>query len=153
MTLWAWWWMAAFALLVVELMTGTFYVLMIALGVAAGGAAAWAGGDFTVQLGVSAVVATVAVVALRRSRWGGRLGSADIAADPKQTLDIGQRVHVTEWQDGRARVSYRGSQWDAQLAEGEPPTVGTFYIREVRGTRLVVSAHAGSAPVSSSNQL
>lgn len=145
MTLWAWWWIAAFALLIVELMTGTFYVLMIALGAAAGGLAAWAGGDLTVQLAVSAVVAAVAVVALRRSPWGGRLRKTDMAADPEQTLDIGQHVHVTEWVEGRARVNYRGSQWEALLAEGESPAIGSFYIREVRGTRLVLSAKSPSA--------
>lgn len=135
------WLVLAFALVIVELVTGTFYVLMIALAFGAGGLAALAGFGTAMQFVIAAVVGAVAIVALRRSRFGGRRGSSDPAVDPEQTLDIGQVVHVDVWRDSKARVMYRGTQWDAVLAAGESPSIGNFYIREVHGSRLTLSAH------------
>ena len=58
------WAIAGLALVIVELLTGTFYLLM--LGVAAFGAAgaAWLGYDFSVQVIVAAVVAGVGCYAV-----------------------------------------------------------------------------------------
>ncbi|MGH8781266.1 NfeD family protein, partial [Paraburkholderia sp.] len=71
------WWGAAGVLIVLELLTGTFYLLMIALGVIAGGLAHWAGAPSHVQFGCAAAVAAIAVIVLRRSRFGGRRAGVD----------------------------------------------------------------------------
>ncbi len=137
---WAIWFVLAFALLFVELMTGTFYVLMIALAAAAGGLAALFGLGTALQLVIAGAVGTAATLILRRSRFG-RRAQKDPSTDPEQSLDIGQVVQVPAWNNGTARVVYRGTHWDAVLAPGEAETTGSLYIREVRGTRLTVSAH------------
>ena len=53
------WWLMAGVLVVAELATGTFYLLMIALGAVAGALAAHAGLGTEVQLSAAAVVAAL----------------------------------------------------------------------------------------------
>ncbi|MDP5007440.1 MAG: NfeD family protein [Glaciimonas sp.] len=132
-------------LIIAELFTGTFYLLMVALGLIAGGIAALIGFSMESQLLVAAVVAVVATIALRRSRFG-RRGRVQAERDPNVNLDIGQIVTINAWQqsagDGgvnTARVMYRGAQWDVELASGEVAHVGQFLIQEIRGSRLIVT--------------
>lgn len=137
---WLWFGVAGLTI-VLELATGTFYLLMVALGMAAGGLAATTGLSWPVQLVTAAVVAAIAVALLRRSRFGRRRVKMDVTRDPNVNLDIGQRLHVdaVAWQpDGRARAMYRGAEWDIELLPGEPAQTGWFVIREVRGSRLFV---------------
>ena len=56
------WWLLAGALVALELMTGTFYLLMLAIGAAAGALAALAGLDLTAQVVTAAAVGGLAVV-------------------------------------------------------------------------------------------
>lgn len=141
MTDWMLWCVLAGVAVIFELFTGTFYVLMIAIGLTAGGATAWLGFSNSVQLIIAGVTGVVAVYVLRRSRFGKRLEPAvDPRRDPNVNLDIGQTLRVDQWVDGSARVMYRGTMWDVQIAEGEEPVPGNFIIREVRGNRLILSS-------------
>ncbi len=144
MSAYAWWWIASFALLIVELMTGTFYVLMIALALGAGGLVALAGAGFALQMAVASLVGISATLLLRRSRFGKIEKSQEASTDPMQSLDIGQTVQVKHWENGQARVTHRGSAWNAVMADGEAPVAGTLKIVEVRGTRLTLSAQKNS---------
>ncbi|MGV4398221.1 NfeD family protein, partial [Pandoraea pneumonica] len=83
-----WLWFGVAGLIVVlELASGTFYLLMVALGVAAGGIAALLRADGPLQWVVAAIVAGVAVWLLRRSRFGQRRIKVDASADPNTNLD------------------------------------------------------------------
>ncbi|MHA4866114.1 NfeD family protein [Duganella sp. PWIR1] len=141
---WSYWLAAAGLTVILELFTGTFYLLMIAIGLAAGSAAALLGFGEAVQLLVAAVVGVGATVALRRSRFGLQHQRVQAERDPNVNLDIGQTVHVPAWQDGAARVMYRGALWDVVLEAGATPGAipapGQYTIREVRGSRLIVAA-------------
>ncbi|HWT70595.1 MAG TPA: NfeD family protein [Oxalicibacterium sp.] len=141
MSNWMIWFAAACVLLVAEMATGTFYLLMIAIGAAVGGIVALGGANGTLQCVLAAVVAVAATAILWRSRFG-RKSAIDAAHDPDVNLDIGQNVEVGEWRIGpdapaRARVMYRGAMWDVELAAGDA-VAGSFMIREVRGNRLIV---------------
>lgn len=142
MTDWAIWFVLAGVLIGAELFTGTFYLLMIALGVAAGGIAALSGALMEWQLLVAAIVGMAAVLVLRRSRFG-RSRKSDANNDPNVILDIGQTVDVAAWQEHGsqhiARVPYRGAMWDVELQSGHHATAGAFVIREIRGSRLIVA--------------
>ncbi|MBV7535015.1 NfeD family protein [Duganella sp. sic0402] len=144
MTDWSYWLAAAGATVILELFVGTFYLLMIAIGLAAGGAAALLGFGPALQLLVAAVVGVAATVALRRSRYGRAQERVQAERDPNVNLDIGQTVHVPAWQDNVARVMYRGALWDVELDIGVTPGAiaapGAYTIREVRGSRLIVAA-------------
>ena len=141
---WSYWLVAAGALVIVELFIGTFYMLMIAIGLAAGALAALLGLSAALQTLVAALVGVAATVALRRSRFGMQHQRVQAERDPNVNLDIGQTVHVPAWQDGVARVMYRGALWDVELdrtATGAAvPAPGQYIIREVRGSRLIVAA-------------
>jgi membrane protein implicated in regulation of membrane protease activity len=133
------WFVIAFGLLIAELMTGTFYLLMIAIGCAIGGLAAWAGASLPLQFVVGAAVGIAATMVLRRTRWGiGRLHT-DPAENRDVILDIGEVVQVNAWQDGTAHVRYRGCRWDATLEPGAVPRVGAQVIKAIRGSTLVVA--------------
>jgi membrane protein implicated in regulation of membrane protease activity len=135
---WMNWLAAAGVLVVLELMSGTFYLLMIAIGLTFGALAALAGASTPVQTIAAALVGVLATGLLHRSRFG-RPNKHSPARDHNVNLDIGQRVTVPAWQDGRARVMYRGALWDVELGQGATPHSGDFRIVEVQGSRLIVS--------------
>jgi hypothetical protein len=58
------------------------------------------------------------MIALRRSGLG-RKQKRDTSTNPDVNLDIGATLTVDAWHDGRARVQYRGADWDVELANGE----------------------------------
>ena len=134
---WVGWFVAAGAVLILELFTGTFYLLMIAIGMGAGGLVALAGANGSGQAAVAAIVGVVATLLLRRSRFG-KAARRDAAQDPNVNLDIGQSVAVAHWVDGVARVMYRGALWDVELIAGSDTQAGHYTIRAVRGSRLIV---------------
>jgi membrane protein implicated in regulation of membrane protease activity len=140
MSVLSYWLAAAGVTVILELFSGTFYLLMIAIGLAAGAVAAWLGASAEVQLLVAAVVGVAATIALRRSRYGRQQQRVQAERDPNVNLDIGQTVNVPAWQDGAARVMYRGALWDVELAPGSSAAPGPYTIREVRGSRLIVAA-------------
>ena len=134
---WVWWFVLAFLLLVAELLTGTFYLLMIAIALAGAGLASLLGASLSVQLLVAAALGFGGAILLRRLRFG-RLENAQ--AEPLQNMDVGQTVRVDGWTGGRtARANYRGAQWDVELAPGEEPQPGEFVIQSIQANRLVVA--------------
>lgn len=132
------WWVGVGVLVVAELLTGTFYLLMIALGFLAGALLQLAGFAPHVQVAAAAAVAIIAMIVLRRSGLG-RKQKRDTSANPDVNLDIGSTVTVDAWHDGRARVQYRGADWDVELATGERDDAHE-YQSAVRGNSLVVVA-------------
>ncbi len=134
------WWIAAGAAIAAELGTGTFYLLMIALGLAAGAIAAHLGMVEPGQFLVAAIVgggATAIWDWRRRSRRGATL---ETASDRDVNLDVGERIHVTDWANDRtARVSYRGSSWQARLQPGAVAAAGAHVVTAVEGNWLVLA--------------
>ena len=57
MDLWLFWTIVGFVLVIVELATGTFYLLVLGLGAFAAALVAWAGGNMLIQAVVGGVVA------------------------------------------------------------------------------------------------
>ncbi|KWE72224.1 NfeD family protein [Burkholderia ubonensis] len=133
------WWIGVGVLVVGELLTGTFNLLMIALGFLVGGLLQVAGFAPHVQFGAAALVAIGAMIALRRSGLG-RRQKRDASANPDINLDIGATLTVDAWRDRRARVLYRGAEWDVELAEGERDDARLYQVHAVRGNCLVVVA-------------
>ena len=143
MTQWMMWAIAAGMVVILELFTGTFYLLMIAIGIAVGGIAAWFGLSNGIQFLVAAVVGVMATVILNRSKLGKGRGPTS-ARDPNVNLDIGQTIRVDLWvlqSDGSAtaRAAHRGAQWDIDFAGTGVPAAGTYLITEMRGSRLLVA--------------
>ena len=135
---WVNWMIGAGILVVAELFTGTFYLLMIAIGLACGGIAAMLGLSGPMQTLIAAATGLVATSILHRSRFG-RPAKASATRDQNVNLDIGARVTVHAWNNGRARVMYRGALWDVELGSGAIAEAGDFRIVEVQGNRLIVA--------------
>jgi membrane protein implicated in regulation of membrane protease activity len=119
----------------VELVTGTFYLLAVGAAFVIGGLVAWLGFEGWVQLAVASVASVAGVVVAHR--W--RKSRAQTPQMPG--LDIGQTVKVIEWREnGTARVQYRGSYWDAELATPHTSRHESMLIKEMRGSVLVLTA-------------
>ena len=135
----SWWWIGAGVLVAAELATGTFYLLMIALGAVAGALAAHVGLGGTAQLAAAAIVGGGAT-ALWHWRRAHAPRSAPFQSNRDVNLDVGERVRVDAWgADRTARVSYRGTGWTVVYQGDGPPAPGEFAIAAVEGNRLVVT--------------
>lgn len=132
------WWLLAGAAVVVELLTGTFYLLMLGIGMAAGALAAHAGAGQSTQLVAAAIVGGGAVAGwhlVRRRHFSPRSRGAGTNLD----LDAGERVTVDAWKaDNTSTVRYRGTVWTAVPAGGTPEGTGPHRVRHVDGSKLVV---------------
>jgi membrane protein implicated in regulation of membrane protease activity len=133
------WWLLAGAAVALELVTGTFYLLMLAVGMVAGALAAYLGAPVMAQIVVAAVIGGGAVVAWN---WKRRKNPkpAQVQANRDVQMDIGETVHVQQWNaDATASVKYRGAQWSVMLADNDAaPQPGLFKIKELHGNRLIV---------------
>jgi membrane protein implicated in regulation of membrane protease activity len=130
------WAILGLTLVIVELLTGTFYLLM--LGIAAFGAAlaAWLGQGIGVQAIVAAVISGCGC-------YGVHVYRAKNATRQMAQVDAGQPASFENWVDQgarRARVRYRGASWDA-LVEGEMAVEsGTpLYVVSTHGNTLKVT--------------
>ena len=130
------WLIAGFLLVIVELATGTFYLLVLGVACFAGAGLAYAGGEFAWQALVAEAVALAGVVAVQRYKKATR-------AKRMQGLDFGQPAAFDSWVNkdaGQARVKYRDALWDAQIAgaiAGERGEV--LYVNSIDGNTLKVS--------------
>ncbi len=132
------WWVLTGVVVAVELMTGTFYLLMLSMGMVAGAIAAHLGATTATQLVVAAVVGGGFVVAWRRYKQT-QPHPLPAGANRDAILDVGESVHVDSWgPDGTGSVKYRGAQWNVALVAGATPVPGLHRIVEVVGSRLVV---------------
>ncbi len=138
---WMIWSALAGVVVILEMLTGTFYLLMVALGLFAGAVAAWMNMGFAAQLLAASVVAGVGILLLYRSRFG-KSEQESANRNPDVNMDIGQILQVQDWRELQAgvyqgRTSYRGAMWDVELqhAAAQP---GSYKIVEVQGSKLLV---------------
>lgn len=134
MAIYVYWFILALVLFGMEMATGTFYLLVLSVAMAVAGLVALAGLAVALQLVFGAVTAVVGTILLRN--WKGKQAS-DTAG---QNLDIGQPVRLVSWgEQGKARVHYRGADWDAELEPADGARDGALYIKAMRGSVLVVA--------------
>ncbi|WP_440114631.1 NfeD family protein [Acidovorax sp. BL-A-41-H1] len=132
------WWLAAGAVVVAELLTGTFYLLMVALGLVAAALAAHMGLSAAMQIVAAAAVGGVAVVGWYHHKKK-RPEDPSARADRSVNLDVGETILISEWSsDGTTQVKYRGASWTAIHRPGVAPTTGMHKVVELVGNRLLV---------------
>jgi len=130
------WLVAGVALIVAELVTGTFFLLVLGIAALVGSGIGYAGGALVWQSLVAAVVAVAGVVWVHRYK-------RTLGPKRMQGLDVGQPAAFESWVNksaGHARVKYRDALWDAQIAgdaSGEPGEI--LYVVSVDGNTLKVS--------------
>lgn len=131
------WAIAGFILIIIELITGTFYLLVLGIAALVGALVAFLGGNFWTQalLGGSAALLGTYFV----HQWWARHPRT---AKGSNDLDRGQTVVLESWVNeagGFARVRYRGSSWDAQVT-GTAQLNDVLYIHGQESGLLRVSA-------------
>jgi len=130
------WSILGLTLVIVELLTGTFYLLM--LGIAAFGAAlaAWLGQGFPVQVIVAAVISALGC-------YGVHMYRTRNSTRQMTPVDSGQPARFEGWIDEGARlarVAYRGASWDARVAGDAAVDAGALlYVVTANGNTLEVS--------------
>ena len=130
------WLIAGFGLVIAELVSGTFYLLVLGIACFAGAGVAYAGSTLAVQAGVAALVALIGLACVHRYR-------RRITPGRMRGLDIGQPASFERWINkgaGRARVRYRDALWDAEVAgEAAGESGEILYVTSVNGNTLTVS--------------
>lgn len=133
------WWLITGLIVALELMTGSFFLLMIAIGMAAGATAAHFGASLVQQL-LSAALVGAAATAMWYQWRRLRPSTLKAAYNPDVNLDVGQQVQVDVWEpSGHATVKYRGADWKAVLHNPNGDQVaapGRYRIVAVYGSQL-----------------
>jgi len=130
------WLIAGFILVIAELMTGTFYLLVLGIAALVGAGVGYASGALVWQAIGAAIVAVGGVVWVNQYK-------KKLAPQRMQGLDFGQPAAFDSWVNkgaGHARVKYRDALWDAQIAGDisvEPGEI--LYITSIDGSTLKVS--------------
>jgi membrane protein implicated in regulation of membrane protease activity len=131
------WLLLGLALVITELLTGTFYLLVLGVAAFGAGAVAWFGGGFALQSIAAAVLALLGAYLVHAYR-------ARNAERQMVSIDAGQPANFEKWVDqpaGLARVRYRGASWDARLeSEASLQPGALVYVLGTEGNTLKVSA-------------
>jgi membrane protein implicated in regulation of membrane protease activity len=134
------WWVAAGAVVAAELATGTFYLLMIALGLVGAALAAHLGLGLPLQVAAAALVGGGATALWHWRRVRDPSNPEPVARNRDVNLDVGERVTVDAWEpDQTARVTYRGSVWRARRQPGATEATGEHVVQAVEGNWLVLA--------------
>ena len=130
------WLLAGFGLVIIELLTGTFYLLMLGVACFGGAAIAYAGRGFEAQIIVAAILAAAGC-------YGVHIHRAKNSKDQMASVDAGQPANFESWVDeggGLARVRYRGASWDARVdGQGALEAGALLYVEQLEGHTLKVS--------------
>lgn len=118
------WWLAALLVAMLEVLSGTFYLLAVALGLATVALAVSLGQALTVALIGGSVVMALAVFSV--ARWRRQRASAATAMPDDDLGGEVQLVRLAADSPHHGRVRHRGCEWDAELDyAGPPPVPGT----------------------------
>lgn len=130
------WAILGLTLVIVELLSGTFYLLMLGLAAFGAAIAAWMGQGFGVQAVVAAVIAAAGC-------YGVHVYRAKNVKGQMAPIDAGQPASFESWVDRGARlarVRYRGASWDALVDGDASPDAGALlYVVSTSGNTLKVT--------------
>ena len=133
---WLAWGVLGLALVIAELLTGTFYLLMLGVAAFGGAAVAGLGQPFAVQVIVAVVVAAAGCYGVHAYRANNR-------SQQMPSIDAGMPANFENWVDAGARlarVRYRGASWDAHVEGADPLEPGaTVYVLATDGNTLKVA--------------
>jgi len=139
------WWILTGLFVALELLSGTFYLLMLALGAAAGALAAHSGLPPALHWVAFTLVGGAAVLALYVARR--KLTRRSAQNLQHDDLDLGATVDVNHWSaDGTTRVHYRGSEWSARQRRAAALHLGPHRIVGRDGIVLLIEPLPAAQP-------
>ncbi len=104
------WIVAGFLLVIGEMLTGTFYLLFIALGCFAAAGTAQVQAPFLMQALVCAGVSVLGVFVLRKPLQKKLLKTLEVQNDVGRTLTVDSTIMAGK----KSSVTYQGSLWNAE---------------------------------------
>jgi membrane protein implicated in regulation of membrane protease activity len=132
------WLLLALVLGIVELLTGTFFLLILGIAAGVGSLVAWLGGPFWMQALVAAAAAVAGTLLLIKRR------KTTPGPATENQMDLGQTAVLASWVSEPqriARVHYRGTDWDAEVVGTDRIEPGALlFVAGVEGSRLKVSS-------------
>lgn len=136
------WFVLAGVLLASEMLTGTFYLLMLGAGALAGALCSRLGAPLSLQIVIASLIGLSACFAVWQMRGRRQAHASQDNSNPLGQLDVGETVTVTHWNvDGVCEVKHRGAMWAAVPSHGDAPRVtGLHRIVAVDGVRLVIES-------------
>ena len=130
------WAILGLVLVIAELLSGTFYLLMFGAAAFGAATAAYLGQPFAVQAIVASVVAGLGSYGVHVYREKNR-------AEQMPHIDAGMPASFETWIDAAARlarVRYRGASWEARVEGAEALEPGTtVYVLAADGNTLKVA--------------
>jgi membrane protein implicated in regulation of membrane protease activity len=132
------WFVGALVALIFEFLSGSFYLLVVAVALAGGGVFALLGTEPVYSLLASSLIGLIGLTILTRYRR--RLKKRPV--DPTiNDPDLYQQVTILRLDaDGRGRGFYRGAEWDIQLDAANLASVPEHgYIVGRDGNRRILS--------------
>lgn len=135
-------------LTVAELLSGTFFLLILALGALAGFFSTFFIFSIAIQLFIVMLIALTGLFFLLYIY--AQKTCNFISADLKEQItteaicfDLGKRIFIEKWDDiGNTRARYRGSEWFVRYVtnkQEKTPDTGWFFICGIDGITLLVS--------------
>jgi len=136
------WAIVGLVLVIAELLSGTFYLLMLAVAAFGAAAAAYYGQTFPAQCIVAAVLAAAGC-------YGVHVYRTRSSSKRMPSIDAGMPASFESWLDARsrlARVRYRGASWDAQVEGSEALEPGAMlFVVAADGNTLKVAKNRPAA--------
>jgi membrane protein implicated in regulation of membrane protease activity len=130
------WAIAALVLVIAELLSGTFYLLMLAVAAFGAAAVAYFGQPFPTQCVVAVVLAAIGC-------YGVHVYRARTLGMRMPPIDAGMPASFESWLDATARlarVRYRGASWEARVEGSEALEPGaTVFVLATDGNTLKVA--------------
>lgn len=127
------WALLALIALIIELTHRTFYLLIVSMACALATIV-----TLVFHWGIAVQLAVVIVANLIGVPIAGRIRARSLT--PQLPADRGQLVKVLRVRDGRLRVLYRGTEWDAVYPGPEPAPGEQLKIQELEGNTLKLTS-------------
>ena len=133
------WLLIGLALIFVELLSSTFYLLILGIAAGIGALIAFLNQPFWMQALGAAIAAVLGGVLVYRYHR-----AANDSSPKERANDIGQTVTIESWVSEPtrlARVRYRGTIWDAEvLGNDRIEANAVLYVVAMEGSRVKVSS-------------
>ena len=129
------WFIAAAAVLIVELFVGTVYLLVVSAALFGAGLVYWLTGDTSIAVAAAAVLSAAGIWLVH-----GKFKKTAPRQELNDDLDIGQIVHILQRLHGDSyEVFYRGTRWQAQAENADAiQTTSTAVITDKNGNVLLI---------------
>lgn len=139
MTTWLLWLLISGSLIIAEIFTLSFYLLLAAIGALVASGLAATGFDTTTQIVIATLVTLAGWIFLNKFKPQNR--HPDHRSNPDLNMDIGTTVRILSISaDGKISVLLRGARWDARIENNETTDVtATYTITKIDGSTLILT--------------